>query len=130
MIKVRFRGGGTLGEVEEWFVSTLTAGDCFLFAGQVVRYERLDPAAVIVSPGGGDEPRVPVYAGSRMPLTTWLAARVRAILHDPARWAHLPAPVQEWLRLQSLRSELPPSAGFWWPIRLKGGLRIRHSGFW
>jgi ATP-dependent helicase Lhr and Lhr-like helicase len=111
MIKVRFRGGGTLGEVEEWFVSTLTAGDCFLFAGQVVRYERLDPAAVIVSPGGGDEPRVPVYAGSRMPLTTWLAARVRAILHDPSRWAHLPAPVQEWLRLQSLRSELPPSDG-------------------
>jgi ATP-dependent Lhr-like helicase len=111
MIKVRMRGGGTLGEVEEWFVSTLAAGDCFLFAGQVVRYERLDPAAVIVSPGGGDEPRVPVYAGSRMPLTTWLAARVRAILHDPARWAHLPAPVQEWLKLQCLRSELPPSDG-------------------
>jgi len=111
MIKVRLRGGGNLGEVEEWFVSTLVPGDCFIFAGQVVRYERLDPAAVIVSPGGGDEPRVPVYAGSRMPLTTWLAARVRAILHDPTRWAHLPEPVQEWLKLQSLRSELPPRDG-------------------
>jgi DNA ligase-associated metallophosphoesterase len=54
---------------------------------------------------------VPVYAGSRMPLTTYLAARVRAILHDPRRWRHLPQPVIEWLRLQRLKSELPPKDG-------------------
>jgi hypothetical protein len=52
MLKVRLRGGGVVGEVEEWFVSTLEPGDCFLFGGQVLRYERLDPAAVIVSRGG------------------------------------------------------------------------------
>ncbi|MBB5689118.1 ATP-dependent Lhr-like helicase [Roseomonas alkaliterrae] len=111
MVKVRIRGGGVLGEVEEWFVSTLEPGDCFLFGGQVLRYERLDPGAVIVSRGGEGEPRVPVYAGTRMPLTTWLAARVRAILSDPRRWRHLPEPVREWLRLQRMRSELPPREG-------------------
>ena len=111
MVKVRLRGGGVVGEVEEWFVSTLEPGDCFLFGGQVLRYERLDPGAVIVSRGGGGEPRVPVYAGSRMPLTTYLAARVRAILSDPRRWRHLPEPVKEWLRLQRLKSELPPRDG-------------------
>ena len=111
LLKVRLRGGGVLGEVEEYFVSTLEPGDCFLFGGQVLRYERLDPAAIIVSRGGEGEPRVPVYGGSRMPLTTYLASRVRAILHDPRRWKHLPEPVKEWLRLQRLKSELPPRDG-------------------
>jgi len=111
MVKVRIRGGGVLGEVEEWFVSTLAPGDCFLFGGQVLRYERLDAGAVVVSRGGEGEPRVPVYAGARMPLTTHLAARVRAILSDPRRWRHLPEAVQEWLRLQRRRSELPPKDG-------------------
>jgi ATP-dependent Lhr-like helicase len=66
---------------------------------------------VIVSRGGEGEPRVPVYAGARMPLTTHLAARVRAILSDPRRWKHLPEPVRDWLRLQRVKSELPPREG-------------------
>ncbi|NMJ43735.1 ligase-associated DNA damage response DEXH box helicase [Roseomonas sp. JC162] len=111
LLKVRIRGGGVVGEVEEWFVSTLEPGDCFLFGGQVLRYERLEPGAVITSRGGEGEPRVPVYAGARMPLTTHLAARVRTILSDPRRWRHLPEPVKEWLRLQRLKSELPPREG-------------------
>ncbi len=111
LLKVRLRGGPVLGEVEEWFISTLTAGDCFIFAGQVLKYERLDPTACIVSRGGEGEPRVPTYAGSRMPLTTYLAERVRGILHDPARWGALPAPVRDWLRMQQARSEMPPRDG-------------------
>ncbi|WP_431284914.1 ligase-associated DNA damage response DEXH box helicase [Humitalea sp. 24SJ18S-53] len=111
LLKVRLRGGPMLGEVEEWFISTLTPGDCFIFAGQVLKYERLDPTACIVSRGGEGEPRVPTYAGSRMPLTTYLAERVRGILHDPKRWKTLPEPVREWLRMQKLRSELPPRDG-------------------
>ena len=111
LVKVRLRGGPVLGEVEEWFISTLVAGDCFMFAGQILRFEALDLTAAIVSRGSGDELRVPAYAGSRMPLTTYLAERVRAILSDPRRWRHLPEPVKEWLRLQRLRSELPPRDG-------------------
>jgi ATP-dependent Lhr-like helicase len=111
LIKVRLRGGPFLGEVEEWFVSTLTQGDCFLFAGQLLRFEGLDALSCLVSRGGEGEPRVPAYAGSRMPLTTYLAARVRAILNDPASWVALPASVQDWLRMQLLVSEMPPRDG-------------------
>lgn len=111
LVKVRLRGGPMLGEVEEWFVSTLEPGDNFLFAGQVLRYERLDPGTVVVSRGGEGEPRVPAYAGARMPLSTHLAARVRAILAEPRSWRALPAPVQDWLRLQRKVSELPPAEG-------------------
>ncbi len=111
MVKVRLRGGPVLGEVEEWFVSTLLPGDSFIFAGQLLRFDRLDAAAAIVSRGGEGDPRVPAYAGSRMPLTTYLAARVRAIIEDPKRWRHLPDPVRQWLRLQQKHSALPAKDG-------------------
>ncbi|MDB5372158.1 MAG: ligase-associated box helicase, partial [Belnapia sp.] len=111
LLKVRLRGGPVLGEVEEWFVSTLVAGDCFIFAGQTLRFEALDAMSAIVSRGGEGEPRVPAYAGSRLPLSTWLAARVREILHDPRKWRLLPEPVREWLRLQRRQSALPEKDG-------------------
>jgi ATP-dependent Lhr-like helicase len=111
LLKVRLRGGPVLGEVEEWFVSTLVAGDCFIFAGQTLRFEALDAMSAIVSRGGEGDPRVPAYAGSRLPLSTWLAARVREILHDPRKWRLLPAPVRDWLRLQQKRSALPQKDG-------------------
>ncbi|MGG5807768.1 ligase-associated DNA damage response DEXH box helicase [Falsiroseomonas sp. CW058] len=111
LLKVRLRGGPVLGEVEEWFISTLVPGDCFIFAGQLLRFEGLDALSALVTRGGEGEPRVPAYAGSRMPLSTHLAARVRAILSDPGAWGALPAPVQDWLRLQRHASLLPPRDG-------------------
>jgi ATP-dependent Lhr-like helicase len=111
MLKVRLRGGAVLGEVEEWFVSSLVPGDAFIFAGQLLRFEGLDGLVALCTRASGGEPRVPVYGGSRMPLSTHLAARVRAILHDPKAWKALPSPVQEWLRLQRQVSVIPPRDG-------------------
>ncbi|MBW8269775.1 ligase-associated DNA damage response DEXH box helicase [Caldovatus aquaticus] len=111
VLKVRLRGGPVLGEVEEWFVSTLSPGDGFLFAGQALRFEGLEGLTCLVSRGAGGEPRVPVYAGARMPLSTRLAARVREIIHDPRRWRALPAAVREWLALQRRCSALPEPDG-------------------
>ncbi len=107
LVKVRLRGGPYLGEVEEWFISTLRVGDNFLFAGQLLRFEAMEATAAIVSRGAEGQPRVPAYAGSRMPLTTYLASEVRAILHDRGRWHALPDEVREWLALQEERSVLP-----------------------
>ncbi len=109
LLKVRLagRGGGALGEVEESFVNMMTPGDTFMFAGRLLRYVRLRETTVEVAEGGAGEPMVPAYAGSKYPLTTSLAGRVRAMLHDPASWGRYPAQVREWLRLQTLRSELP-----------------------
>jgi ATP-dependent helicase Lhr and Lhr-like helicase len=111
LIKLRLKGGPVLGEVEEWFVSTLAPRDNFLFAGRTLRFEGMQGVTALVTPGDGREPRVPTYAGSRMPLTTYLAARVRAVLASPERWSALPEPVVAWLRLQALRSELPREDG-------------------
>jgi len=109
LLKVRLTGcgGGALGEVEESFVSMMTPGDTFMFAGRLLRYLRLRETTVEVAEGGSGEPMVPAYAGARYPLTTSLAARVRAMLHDPAAWSHYPPQVREWLGLQTQRSQLP-----------------------
>ena len=113
LLKVRLAGGRgaahgmSLGEVEEGFVNMMTPGDTFMFAGRLLRYVRLRETTVEVAEGGKGEPMVPAYAGSRYPLTTNLAARVRAMLHDPSTWHHFPEQVRDWLGMQAVRSELP-----------------------
>ena len=109
LLKVRLAGakGGNLGEIEESFVGMMVPGDTFMFAGRLLRYLRIRETTVECAAGGSGEPMVPAYAGGKYPLTTNLAARVRAMLHDPACWAAFPEPVREWLALQQQRSTLP-----------------------
>ena len=107
MVRLRLGRGPVLGEVEEWFISQLSEGDTFMFAGRLLKFIRLRETWAEVVDGGGGTPKVPAYQGARMPLTTGLAARVRAIMNDPAQWAAFPEPVQEWLSLQQERSVLP-----------------------
>jgi ATP-dependent Lhr-like helicase len=101
------RGGFYLGEVEEYFVNMLTPGNTFIFAGRLLRFLRVHQMTVEVAEGGSGDPMVPAWAGSRMPLTTNLADRVRGMLQRPETWHAFPEPVQEWLGLQTSRSRLP-----------------------
>ena len=118
MIKVRLvrsrssgavvpRGGRILGEVEEYFIETLTVGDTFVFAGEILRYEALVEDEVYVSRADATDPKVPAYEGGKFPLSTYLAARVRALLAKPDAWRALPEQVREWLEIQQWRSMLP-----------------------
>jgi len=111
MIRVRLKGGRSLGEVEEYFVQTLTPGDTFLFGGMVVTFLGLKETEALVAKGGGAEPKIAAYEGGKLPLTTQLAERVRALLSDARRWGDLPAQVVEWLEIQRWRSRLPPADG-------------------
>lgn len=101
------RGGRILGEVEEYFAETLSVGDTFAFAGEVLRYEAIVENELYVSRASDDDPKVPSYDGGKFPLSTYLAARVRKIISDPAAWRPLPAPVREWLEIQKRHSQLP-----------------------
>jgi ATP-dependent helicase Lhr and Lhr-like helicase len=100
-------GGRHLGEIDEYFVSELTPGDTFLFAGEIVRLEGVRDSEAYVSKGYSGDPKIPSYPGGKFPLSTHLAARVRAMLADPDSWQQLPAPVADWLRLQAQHSHMP-----------------------
>ncbi|HET6520426.1 MAG TPA: helicase-related protein, partial [Geminicoccaceae bacterium] len=108
-LRVRLgRRGPTLGEVEEYFAQWLEPGDTFIFAGRLLRFDGIRDTTVEASPAkGGGDPKVPAWVGGRLPLSTHLAARVRARLADPSRWGDLPRPVLDWLRHQRRRSTLP-----------------------
>jgi ATP-dependent helicase Lhr and Lhr-like helicase len=105
--KVIPRGGRLLGEVEEYFIETLTPGDTFVFAGEVLKYEALMEDEVYVSRSTDPDPKVPSYDGGKFPLSTYLADRVRGILADHDTWRALPDQVREWLEIQEWRSRLP-----------------------
>ena len=100
-------GGRVLGEVEEWFVSQLTVGQTFVFAGEILRFEGLDEFGALASRSSDREAMVPSYQGGKFPLSTYLAARVRQMLADPAAWKDLPPQVRAWLSLQRFRSVVP-----------------------
>jgi ATP-dependent helicase Lhr and Lhr-like helicase len=101
------RGGRVLGEVEEYFVETLTPGNTFVFAGEVLRYEALVNDEVYVSRTSDPDPQIPSYEGGKFPLSTYLAERVRGLLAEPHAWSALPDQVREWLGLQQWRSQVP-----------------------
>jgi ATP-dependent helicase Lhr and Lhr-like helicase len=100
-------GGRMLGRLEEYFLEQLVPGDTFVFAGHVLRFEGIRDTAAYVSKSDAKEAHVPSYMGGKFPLSTFLAGRVRELLVDRKKWASLPLPVGEWLRIQELRSVLP-----------------------
>ncbi|GHA31365.1 DNA ligase-associated DEXH box helicase [Devosia pacifica] len=101
------RGGRVLGEMEEYFFTTIVPGDTFMFGGEVVAFEGMHENEAFVSRAQAADPKIPSYMGGRFPLSTYLAERVRAILADPMNWSHLPDQTADWLRLQHDVSVLP-----------------------
>jgi ATP-dependent Lhr-like helicase len=101
------RGGRMLGEIEEYFIEGLVAGDTFVFGGEVVRYEALMEDQVYVSRANDKDAKVPSYMGGKFPLSTYLAERVRKLLDDKRAWKALPDQVRDWLSLQTDFSRVP-----------------------
>jgi ATP-dependent Lhr-like helicase len=100
-------GGRKLGELEEYFVEQLSAGDTFVFAGEVLRFEGLRETGAYVTKTKDPQAQIPSYNGGKFPLSTFLAQRVREMVSAPDSWQNLPEPVQEWLKIQEWRSVIP-----------------------
>lgn len=107
-VRLRNRRGGTpLGEVEEAFAAGLVPGDTFLIGGETVRYEGLREMVVEVSRHPGREPKIAVFAGTKLATSTQLSHRVIELLADRGAHSDLPAPIRDWLALQARISRLP-----------------------
>jgi ATP-dependent Lhr-like helicase len=105
--KAGTRGGKVLGNIEEGFIESLSEGDTFLFAGLVLRFEGIRENEAIATRAGDTTPKIPIYAGGKFPLSTYLAEGVRSYLADPRKWSVLPHEVTDWLNFQEQRSVLP-----------------------
>ena len=106
-LKVRLRGAGKpLGEVEEAFAATLSAGDTFLIGGQIVRYEGLKEMTVEVSRSAAKKPRVAVFQGTKFSTSTQLSSRILGMFGQET-WPALPDHTAAWLSLQREVSHLP-----------------------
>ncbi|MBN9465544.1 ligase-associated DNA damage response DEXH box helicase [Brevundimonas sp.] len=100
-------GGRKVGEAEEWYFEQLTPGDTFLFAGQVWAFQGITGTDALVTHANDSDPKIPSWGGSKFPLSTSLADRVRTMIHDRDHWRVLPPDVQEWMELQETRSVIP-----------------------
>lgn len=102
-----FVGGRVVGEIEEYFVDGLSPRDTFLFAGEVWRFEGVSGTDCLVSKAHDQSPKIPSWAGGKFPLSTYLAARVRAMIAKKSYWPNLHPQLQEWLQMQSYVSAIP-----------------------
>ena len=131
------RGGAVLGKIEEGFVESLVHGDTFMFAGKTLRFEGIRENVCLVSKTQDTEARIPVYAGGKFPLSTYLAEQVRAMLADRQSWARLPDQVRQWLEMQRTKSILPnrdemlvetfPRAGRYYMVAYPFEGRLAHQ---
>ncbi|MEM8740515.1 MAG: ligase-associated DNA damage response DEXH box helicase [Pseudomonadota bacterium] len=106
-VRRKGRGGAPLGEVEEMFAASLSPGDRFLIGGQVVRYEGLREMVLEVVPDPGREPKIAVFGGTKLALSTRLSHRVLDLLNDPGAWTAFEPQIRDWLALQTRISRMP-----------------------
>ena len=79
-MQVKWLTGGTLGQVEEGFIARLHRGDCFVFGGRLLEFVRSQDMAAYVRKATGRRGIVPVWNGSKMPLSSELAEATLAVL--------------------------------------------------
>ncbi|WP_020527377.1 ligase-associated DNA damage response DEXH box helicase [Flexithrix dorotheae] len=77
MIKIKFKSGGYVGTVEEYFVSKLNPGDVFFFAGKNLEFIKMDRITAFVKRSNKKTGQVPRWTGARMPLSSELAQLIR-----------------------------------------------------
>jgi ATP-dependent helicase Lhr and Lhr-like helicase len=109
MIQVKYLRGTSLGSINESFISRLTPGDKFVFAGRVLELIRLRDMTAYVRPARGREGAIPRWTGTTLPLSAELASAVRqklddahhGVFEDPEMWAVKPilALQQKWSRI-------------------------------
>ncbi|MEM7806139.1 MAG: DNA ligase-associated DEXH box helicase, partial [Pseudomonadota bacterium] len=79
-MRVKWLSGGSLGTIEEGFISRLDKGDRFLFAGRLVELVQVRDMTAYVRRAKGSRKTVPRWQGGRMPLSTALADSMLGVL--------------------------------------------------
>lgn len=74
---IEFMNGQRLGQIEEYFISSLNPGDHFWFAGRALEFVRIREMKVQVRKSSAPQGKVPSWMGGRMPLSSQISAYMR-----------------------------------------------------
>lgn len=80
-LTVRYQKGGYIGTIEEHFISKLTRGDVFTFAGRNLEFIRIKEMQVHVRNSSKKTSKVPAWGGSRMTLSAQMSKLLREELY-------------------------------------------------
>lgn len=82
MMKVKYLKGTYLGSIEEWFISKMSPGDTFWFAGRSLELVRIKDMTAYVRRANASKAKVPSWMGGRMSLSSTMSALLRHKLHE------------------------------------------------
>jgi len=83
-LRVKMLHGGSLGSIEEGFISRLKPGDTFWFAGRSLEFVQLKEMTAFVKKSNKTKGIIPSWAGGRMPLSSQLSSVLREKLDEVA----------------------------------------------
>lgn len=83
-IRIKWLSGGSLGTIEESFISKLKPGNTFWFAGRSLEFIQLKEMTAFVKKSKARKGMIPSWNGGRMPLSSQLAAVFRDKLDEVA----------------------------------------------
>jgi ATP-dependent Lhr-like helicase len=114
-IRVKWLSGGSLGTIEESFISKLKPGNTFWFAGRSLEFIRVKEMTAFVKKSNSLKGMIPSWNGGRMPLSSQLAAVFRDKLDEVAQGTAYDEEVialKPLFALQAELSHLPQSHEF------------------
>jgi ATP-dependent Lhr-like helicase len=114
-IRVKWLSGGSLGTIEESFISKLKPGNTFWFAGRSLEFVRIKEMSAYVKKSNAKKGMIPSWNGGRMPLSSQLAAVFRDKLDEVAHGIEKDEEVialKPLFDLQAQLSHLPQSHEF------------------
>ena len=114
-IRVKWLSGGSLGTVEEGFISKLKPGNTFWFAGRSLEFIRVKEMTAYVKKSNSTKGLIPSWNGGRMPLSSQLSAVFRDKLDEVAHGIEKDEEVialKPLFELQKQLSHLPESHEF------------------
>lgn len=114
-IRVKWLSGGSLGTLEEGFISKLKPGNTFWFAGRSLEFIKVKEMTAYVKKSTKTKGLIPSWAGGRMPLSSQLSAVFRDKLDEVAHGREEDIEVKALkplFDLQAQLSHLPQSHEF------------------
>ncbi|TDN95497.1 ATP-dependent Lhr-like helicase [Salegentibacter sp. 24] len=84
VLSVKYLKGGYIGTIEEWFISKLTIGDVFTFAGRNLELVRIQSMQVLVRKSKRKTSKIPSWMGGRMSFSAQMSKLLREEMYTAA----------------------------------------------